>query len=119
MKLVPESLNELQNFDRGLNPKSTIGIGMGARIKEIIQTQLDGLDMGFKMASIPILDPVGRNYQWQDKFGANWIEFSDMETRESELYVQNSEDGSKDIEGSQQILDFLKSDGLAKFINLE
>lgn len=35
MKIVRENLNEVQNFERGLNPKKSMDIGINSLVKDV------------------------------------------------------------------------------------
>jgi len=47
MKLVQETLNELQRFERGLNPKQSIDIGKASLVKDIDSDNLELMLVGY------------------------------------------------------------------------
>lgn len=55
MKLVPETLNEIQDFQRGLDPKESIGIGKTSMVKDIDSDDLDLMLLGYD----------GKTHSWE------------------------------------------------------
>lgn len=74
MNLVPESLNELQNFDRGQDPKTSLRIGVNHIIPEITRDDLEIID--------DILGDKGlKSYEeWYEEHGEDYDD--DEEARE-------------------------------------
>ena len=112
-------INESVRFERGKNPKEVLGLGIygivDAEAKEL------GLD---QKATIPIAagdygGDIGKVHQWQDKYGANAIVLTDRDGEELEMDVTNSEEDYIRMVGIDEIVEFIESEGLKRFINLE
>jgi len=71
MKLVPESLNESVNFERGADPKSNLGIGKVAEAKKMLEDEFGtGINSEYYTFKIHSLDNIEITYSedFQRKF---------------------------------------------------
>ena len=62
---------------------------------------------------------IGKIHQWQDRYGANAIEFTEQEGEEIELDGTNSEEDYFRMIGKEEIIKYIESGNLKKFIYLE
>jgi len=77
MKLVPESINELQNFERGVDPKEAMRIGINRIIPEITSDDLELLGDLLDLED----DEIISYEEWYDDHGEDYED--DEEARES------------------------------------
>jgi len=114
-----EIVKENQDFERGLDPLKTMGLGLYG----IIDKEAEGMGFTRKAKMSIVANPggpkIGMTYQWHDKYGANSIEYFEEEGKEDKLISMNSEEGFFKVEGADEILNAIKSGKLRKFINLE
>ena len=81
MKLVPETLNELQTFERGKNPKENIRIGISYLIPEINSYDLELLADLFDGS-----DPVMSYEDWYEDHGDDYENDEEANQTYQKLY---------------------------------
>lgn len=81
MKLVPEALNELHNFQRGKDPKETINIGLNSLIPEITSYDLEIL------SDVIMADNSIRSYEdWYEDHGEDYENDEEAQETYNKLY---------------------------------
>lgn len=112
-------VDESIKFERGRDPKEVLGLGIygivDAEVKKL------GLD---HCGTIPIAagdygGDIGKVHQWRDKYGANELVLTDRDGEELEMDGTNSEEDYFRIIGKEEIIEYIESGKLRKFIRLD
>jgi len=111
MKLVPETLNEIQDFQRGLDPKDSIGIGKASMVKDIDSDDLDLMLVGYD----------GKTHSWETFWRKGQGRFEDK--IEAEGYYERSKrywDLLKDhIQIPKRSFEYDQTESLERYITTE
>jgi len=76
MKLVAESLNESVNFERGQDPKASMGVGKVAEAKKMLESEFGtGINSHFYSFKINSLDNIEITYSEDFQKGVNKEDF--------------------------------------------
>jgi len=118
--ITKSGIYESVNFERGKDPKSSMGLGLVG----IVRKELEKLGLT-RESTISLLgggtDPqIGTSYHWDDETWANHAELDTFTNgNTTKLSVYNSEDDYIDVYGPDEIMEYVTSGKLSKFINLE